>query len=591
MRFYSYVAFVCLVGGCGSDGEPSPPVDGPIVESESLIPPLEGGSLDTSGKWLVASDAQRQRVNFVDTESMQVTQSFEFDDASIPGRTFIRGEQALVSMGEKGSVVRFELDEGGTWQKGTEFSLCDRVEGLDVDPDANMGWVVCLEGVLLSFNIESGTVLDRFEMESDLRDVVVDGENIFVSVFRTAKVIVLTKSGELVREVYPLVRDKTQPTVAWRMRQHPRGGVLLVHQIAAHGAPERPIRVDGQSNSYGATGSCRVAIMSTGVSHIRADGALRGGRSIGDIVLPLDAAISNDRLNPELTIIGAGNKNNMDPGPPSILRARETDFLASDARTTPVCIPSGLRHVDGRKVLSVEYLDDGRLAYQSYDPSMVTIDSTSIELPGEPIKDTGHVLFHTDAGGGIACASCHPLGRDDGITWFFASSDFSGPRRTPLVSGGISTTPPFHWSGDVADYGDLMHQIFSLRMGGQDLGDRYADALGGYVDRMLVPEVRIHDPDAVERGRVLFNSSETECADCHRGPSFTDNLTRDVGTGELLQVPRLLGLRWRAPYMHDGCAKTLRERFTTDCGGTDHGEWEHLSPAELDDLIAFLNSI
>jgi hypothetical protein len=45
--------------------------------------------------------------------------------------------------------------------------------------------------------------------------------------------------------------------------------------------------------------------------------------------------------------------------------------------------------------------------------------------------------------------------------------------------------------------------------------------------------------------------------------------------------------------MHDGCAETLMERFTDPgCGGGDHhGHTSQLSPADLDDLVAFLSSI
>ena len=57
------------------------------------------------------------------------------------------------------------------------------------------------------------------------------------------------------------------------------------------------------------------------------------------------------------------------------------------------------------------------------------------------------------------------------------------------------------------------------------------------------------------------------------------------------QVPSLLGLAVRAPYMHDGCAETLRDRFDACGGGEAHGHTAHLSEQQLSDLIAFLASI
>jgi hypothetical protein len=43
--------------------------------------------------------------------------------------------------------------------------------------------------------------------------------------------------------------------------------------------------------------------------------------------------------------------------------------------------------------------------------------------------------------------------------------------------------------------------------------------------------------------------------------------------------------------MHDGCAATLRDRFGACGGGDNHGHTSQLTPAELDDLIAYLESL
>ena len=78
---------------------------------------------------------------------------------------------------------------------------------------------------------------------------------------------------------------------------------------------------------------------------------------------------------------------------------------------------------------------------------------------------------------------------------------------------------------------------------------------------------------------------------CHVGPQYTNNALVNVGTGGMFKVPSLIGLAARAPYMHDGCAVTLRDRFTT-CGNSPlHGNTATLSAAQLDDLIAFLESL
>jgi hypothetical protein len=43
--------------------------------------------------------------------------------------------------------------------------------------------------------------------------------------------------------------------------------------------------------------------------------------------------------------------------------------------------------------------------------------------------------------------------------------------------------------------------------------------------------------------------------------------------------------------MHDGCATTLRDRFNPTCGGALHGKTAGFSGEQIDDLVAYLESI
>jgi len=55
-----------------------------------------------------------------------------------------------------------------------------------------------------------------------------------------------------------------------------------------------------------------------------------------------------------------------------------------------------------------------------------------ITLPGELGYDSGRGLFHRQTQSGLACASCHPEGHDDGLVWKFNNATFTGidVRRT-----------------------------------------------------------------------------------------------------------------------------------------------------------------
>lgn len=215
------------------------------------------------------------------------------------------------------------------------------------------------------------------------------------------------------------------------------------------------------------------------------------------------------------------------------------------------------------------------------------------EIPDLPTaRIDGRVIFHHTTRSGFACASCHPEGGEDGRVWTFAPD--GRRRRTQPLWGGITTSAPFHWSGDFAHFNELAHTVFTARMGGEALTDAEVTELGAWLDTVSsIPNDAPDDPEAVARGRALFNSTETACATCHSGPRYSNDQTVDVGTGDAFQVPSLVGLGHRAPYMHVGCAATLRERFTHPmCGGGErHGHTAQLTPAQVDDMVAFLETL
>jgi hypothetical protein len=189
---------------------------------------------------------------------------------------------------------------------------------------------------------------------------------------------------------------------------------------------------------------------------------------------------------------------------------------------------------------------------------------------------------------GLACASCHPEGGDDGHVWHFGES---AAVRTQSLVGGVMSTAPFHWEGDLADFSALIDEVYTVRMGGAR-GALDAPALASWLGALPVPERPTLD--GLGRGRALFESAEVGCADCHSGPQLTNGQTVDVGTGGAFQVPRLVGLGLHAPFLHSGCAATLRERFTADAsctGGDQHGHISGLTPSDVDDLVAYLSSL
>jgi hypothetical protein len=247
---------------------------------------------------------------------------------------------------------------------------------------------------------------------------------------------------------------------------------------------------------------------------------------------------------------------------------------------------------------AVAFMADDRLVVQTRQPAAIFIaqalatndgsEPIRIDLAGAAMLDTGHEIFHRDAGAGVACATCHLEGDEDGHTWHFAGQ---GPRRTQALSVGLEGTAPFHWVGDMDNLGKLMESVFVSRMGGVHQSDERLDALARWMFSIQAPKpLRAATDPAVARGHELF-IGQAECSKCHDGVKLTNNQTVDVGTGLALQVPSLIGVGLRGPWIHTGCAKTLQQRFDPACGGNAHGKTATLTAPQIDDLVAYLESL
>jgi hypothetical protein len=243
---------------------------------------------------------------------------------------------------------------------------------------------------------------------------------------------------------------------------------------------------------------------------------------------------------------------------------------------------------------SVAYAGTSVLVYYPELPGIAihAIDGSSqvITLPGTVGYDAGRKLFHTQTPSGLACASCHPEARDDGLVWNF---DTEGQRRTQNVAGSILDRAPYHWAGDETSLPNLMDDVFSNRMGGAMPTESEHRALGPWLNRVPAPAPTAGvDPTAAARGQALFASPEVGCTTCHTGALMSTKAIVDVGTGGTFKVPSLVGVSGRAPFMHTGCAATLLDRFTPACGGGDtHGHTSQLSADQLSDLVAYLETL
>jgi len=77
------------------------------------------------------------------------------------------------------------------------------------------------------------------------------------------------------------------------------------------------------------------------------------------------------------------------------------------------------------------------------------------------------------------------------------------------------------------------------------------------------------------------------CSQPDGSPVPTDDVL--APTGGYMALP-LAGIWSRAPYLHDGCAKTLLDRFTT-CDTGQHGVVNQLKSDELRALTDYLETL
>ena len=272
--------------------------------------------------------------------------------------------------------------------------------------------------------------------------------------------------------------------------------------------------------------------------------------------------------------------------------------------------PTGIA-VDGARGRAIVWSQFGRtlgivdLVGPSFEDQLTATQTPVIHVPLSRRAGTAHVadvalgrrLFHAAgdrriAADGRACASCHPDGRDDALTW--GTPD--GPRQTPSLAGRLAGTAPYSWMGTGRDVRQhLSHTL--ARLGGEGLPPHEIDALVAYVQTMAPPPRSAPRPmdGLLARGEAIFRSAEAGCASCHGDGRTPDGLRHDVGSAAPLDgthefdTPSLRFVGGTGPYFHDGRYVTLRE-VLIDADGT-MGRTHHLSPAELDALEVFVRAL
>jgi YVTN family beta-propeller protein len=155
-----------------------------------------------------------------------------------------------------------------------------------------------------------------------------------------------------------------------------------------------------------------------------------------------------------------------------------------------------------------------------------------------PVRDIEPLRFRGKASnnGWSSCASCHPGGLSDRVTWYFQT----GPRQTIPLDGFFSKSDPTdqriaNWSavqGSITDFNNNARGVqggtgFAGDPPNQDIfnhgitegASEALDAMTEWVRTIRSPIVpQPADDAAAARGRVIFSNS---CTSCHGGAKWT----------------------------------------------------------------------
>jgi YVTN family beta-propeller protein len=260
--------------------------------------------------------------------------------------------------------------------------------------------------------------------------------------------------------------------------------------------------------------------------------------------------------------------------------------------------------VVGRRAYTANYFSDTLSVLELDSPhSRATTISLGLR-PRMKAARRGELYFHDAricSQGWQSCASCHPgNARVDGLNWDLLNDGLGNPKNTrslllvhktpPAMSLGVRET------ADTAVRAGIRHILFTVQP--PEVGkaiDEYLKSLKPVPGPHLVND-RLSP--AARRGEKLFRSRETNCAECHPPPMFTNLKSYDVGTpGPLdgdagsFDTPTLIELWRTGPYLHDGSVATLRDLVTLANQNDRHGKTSHLTADQIMDLCEYLLSL
>lgn len=508
-------------------------------------------------------------------------------------------------------VVAVKVGAGGTLTVTRSWATPAEPYGIALAPDRKTLLVTTIaDRTLVAYDPAAGTERWRIPLGREPRNVAIspDGTRALVAYLATGTVDEIELGDAHRAEHVALATTGASPrrgrpgsSAAAAGQSYARAAFTVAfmgdHQAVVPFQRETPVQQTGGGERVGSYGGGAEAPVVHELAFLGV-GEHHETQVIAQIGQHQPRAIAWDGARDNLYVAGLGTD--------SILQIRHASqvTIAGGQETTlaigrATCGPDGVAVADDGAVLvwcsfsrSVERVQFGNAAdLAAQDPKLAPGPSL---LPSALTADehAGMELFasaspEVSRRGGLACASCHPDVRADGLSWRIDKHEL----QTPLLAGRVVGTHPYKWDGGDPTLRDSLTSTMK-RLGGNGLDARQTSMLAAYLESVPAVRTPTREPAAVARGKALFDGPTLGCRSCHDGERYTDQERHKLsGTLAESDTPSLVGLAASAPYFHDGSAATL-EALLRDRGAV-HGmaDTAKLDDKQVADLTAFLETL
>ena len=260
----------------------------------------------------------------------------------------------------------------------------------------------------------------------------------------------------------------------------------------------------------------------------------------------------------------------------------------------------------GGRPLGVQFSPDGKQLFIANDflNAVQVVEAATGKLTqtislGGPTQPSqvrqGEILFH-DAKRSFhswySCASCHTEGHTNGGNFDTKNDGGYGKPKKTLSLRGVAQTAPYTWHGWQKDLKQAIRESFVTSMQGTEPTESETEAVVAYLKSL---DWKKSPFPANPAGEKVFVAKG--CASCHGGANFTGPEITKTGLEDPDDVysgynpPSLRNVYSRAPYLHDGRARTLEDLLTKHHRPSQLTGQPDCNPQERRDLIAFLRSL